>query len=84
MTTIAIFSRYFDKVTLNLWSVFPQMLNLLQYYVEKDVSYFILDPIVLSICNIIQKDKEVFVKQELATLGKTPLQALFEGISIII
>ena len=66
-----------------MWSLFPELLALLEHYLRKNPSYYIIDPIVLAICNYIQTDPKTFTTVKMHE-DSTPLDILFEKISIIL
>lgn len=76
ITTISLLTGFSSGINENMWGHFPNLVNLFNHYLNVNGQYYILDPIVLSMCNFIQKGQDVFVNSKMQN-DQTPLECLF-------
>jgi hypothetical protein len=60
LNTISLLTGYSNSISMNMWKLFPELVNLFDHYLNNNGQYSILDPIVLSMSNFIQKGKDIF------------------------
>jgi hypothetical protein len=53
VTTISLLTGFSNEINQNMWSLFPGLVNLFDNYLTVKGEYYILDPIVLAMCNFI-------------------------------
>ena len=80
ISTISLLTGYSDTISMNMWGLFPALVGLFDHYLNSNGQYYILEPIVLSMCNYTQKGKDIFVNQKMEN-DQTPLDCLFIMIS---
>jgi len=59
ITTLSLLSKYSPNIG-ELWSQFPAMLGLFDHYLGTSSDYYVIDPLVLTICNFVQRDADTF------------------------
>ena len=83
LTTISLLSRYTNEISIILWGWYQDMINILNHYVQTEPTYYIIDHLVVSFSNFIQKGSDTFVNTKMQN-DQTPIQILLEATSNII
>ena len=81
--TLCLLIRNAPHLPEQIWGYFPKLMSLFEFYTQEPCGMTYIDPIILCFCNFMQKDSETFVNQQMGS-GKTPLDAVFHFISMLI
>ena len=82
VTCIAYLVSYSEIITSNLWTLYPNIVELFLHTCSNTQAYYILDPLVVAMSNFIQKGGDVFLNVKMQN-GKTPIENIFQLISDI-
>ena len=76
VTCIAYLVSYSEIITSNLWTLYPNIVELFLHTCSNTQAYYILDPLVVAMSNFIQKGGDVFLNVKMQN-GKTPIENIF-------
>lgn len=80
LTCIGALCYHIPVITSNLWGLFPKILELINYNIQRSCEYGLVSPGVMAIMNYMQKDPEIFTGTEMQN-GETPFAAVVGLIS---
>lgn len=66
-----------ETVSSNLWGVFPKLIDILNYNIEKSCEYGLISPGIMAVMNYMQKDQDTFLNVKMET-GETPFYTVVQ------
>jgi importin-7 len=80
LNCIGAIAFYNEEITQNMWELFPSLLEVLYYNIEKTCEYGLVSPGISAIMNYMQKDPDTFIGQKMQN-GETPFEAVVKLIN---